>query len=1046
MTRYFLLLAALASCPACGTTDLLPEAQAAPEDTSDMGRTDLFIPLAKGIRTDIAADLLPVGSNLEIENMQFDLTGSLVKRFGNINQSITVQPGGGTLPETWQLATHKGARVSLSQPGASPLGIYSPGDNAWNIAVSDRRGPITTALNKVKQGGNNPRIAAGAGFYYLLYADLVTGGLMHFDMVDATTNHVAVSQTFLASGNVGAYDVLFCNGFAVAVTQEAGVGIVFRRMTPSTKTFTTTTFAATFASSAFDAIVANATTISVAYANNVGQAAGVDFVPSTLTTTGFAIKDATAANISLDLGHTAWVIDLGGSGKIALVTASTTQGVRTQWDLSSGATRTATTTFATDAAITAIAQMTAFTTASSAAGTFTVLTTRATAAPWTNNVTRWGGAIGGASQPASVLYRSLSLLSKPYSSNNNGVVEYFCLFSFPSIVTGDGNSYVMRIPVNAIGSQPTLAAPQAQFAIGSSGNVDQFGNQNQGLTSVLSTGQNYISAISYLNRIGIQADSFYSSTVLGIELVTISHLQPTAVPTTGAPIEAADSLFVPGGSIGQYDGANYAEMGFAYAPQAPVFTPATATGSLTTNSTYWYVLVYTYMDAQGRLWRSGTSVPASTPLAGTQNTVVVACPTLRVVGRSSIQIEIYRGAANSEALFQKLGQVPNDLTVDTVSFVDIFSDAQIAIGEELYTGENGNAILNNDTIPGGSFLWVYGNRLWFISADNPTELWFSNVISPGNGVRFNSQNVVRIADSHGAATGAASMEDKVVVAKNDAIYTFNGDGPDDAGNGQFSQPNIVALGIGSSNPRSIVSFKDGVFFESTAARPGIQMIDRGLSIAAGPGGNLMGAAVEKYAGEQIMSAILVPEQSQIRFYCLSGRVLVYDLLSKEWATFLLNAAASVTSAVANGGAVLMSTDSFAIWYEDNTGGVRNDAGATYGVRLASPWVSVSGIKGFERIIQLIGVGKTMGDHTLDVQMYKDFDDTTIVNEKTWAITVAAMPLWNWEWNRPRVARMSAEKLVLIESSAGAGFRVEGVSETLGLRSGLNRQPTTTRGP
>jgi len=1036
------ILALILTCTACqDRTDLEPE------DTSEMGggRSDLFVPLGKGIRTDIAADLLPLGFDLEVENMQFDLTGSLVKRFGTLTQSLTVQPVGGSLPQPWQLATHKGARVSLSQPGISPLGLYSPADTAWNIATSDRRGPIQTALNKIKSGGNNPRVAMGAGFYYLLYADLQTSGLMHFDMVDATTGHMAVAQTFQAGGvPVFGYDVIFCDGFAVAITAEPGVGIVFRRMTPTSKTFTTTTFAATFASQAFDAIQANATTISVVYANNTAQAAGVDFAPASLGTTAFAIKDSTAASISLDLGRASWMIDYGAAGKIALITASTTQGVRTQWDLSAGATRTANVTFTTDATITAnIGQITGFTRSASASGTFIVLTT-VTSSPTTNNLTRWGGANGGVNAPPSVLYRSLTLLSKPWTSGG----DFFCMFAFPSLVTGDGNSYIMRIPVQAIGSQPGLSAPQAIFAVGSSGNVDQFGSQNLGLTRVLPlSGTQFIAAISYLNRVGLQADDFFSATVLGIELVTVTHLQPADAPITGRPIEAVDSLLVPGGTIGQFDGVTYAELGFAYAPQAPTLTPSTAGGALSTNSTYWYVLVYSWMDAQGRLWRSGTSVPLSVNLTGTQNTVTVLCPTLRVTGRLGVGIEIYRGGANSEALFQKLGQVYNDITVDTISFSDTFSDTQIAIGEELYTGENGNAILNNDTIPGASFLFTYGNRVFFLSADEPTELWFSNVISPGNGVRFNSQNIVRIADAHGAAIAAASMEDKVVVVKGDAVYTFNGDGPDDAGNGSFPTPVIVALGIGTANPRSVVSFKDGVFFKSTANRPGMQMIDRGLSIASASDGSPFGAAVEKYASETIMSAILVPEQSQIRFYCLSGRVLVYDLVSKMWATFLLTLSGDhVVSAVATNGAALIATDSPHIILEDISGATYTDAGQTYGVRVASPWVQVDGIKGFERVIQLIGVGSTMGDHTLDVQMFKDFDDTAIVNEKTWAMTVANFPLWNWEWNRPRVARMSAQKLLLLETSTGAGFRVEGVSETLGLRSGLARQPTSTRGP
>jgi len=237
------------------------------------------------------------------------------------------------------------------------------------------------------------------------------------------------------------YDVLFCNGLAVAITIESGVGVVFHTMTPSTKVTVATTFAAVNVTKSFDSIVLNATTISVVFTNNLGNAAGVDFVPSTLTPTAFAIHDSGGASVPIDIGC-AWFDDLGTSGKLALVSASVVGGVKAQWDLSLGATRTATTTFVIDATVVAnINHLAAFTTASSAAGTFVVMI-GVTASPVTNNIVKWGGAVGGAVQPASVLFRSLTLMSRPWKGSG----DFFAMFSFPSLLTGDGNDYIMRIP------------------------------------------------------------------------------------------------------------------------------------------------------------------------------------------------------------------------------------------------------------------------------------------------------------------------------------------------------------------------------------------------------------------------------------------------------------------------------------------------------------------------------------------------------------------------------------------------------------------------
>lgn len=1003
-------------------------------------RTDLFVPLGAGIRTDIADALLPLGHDLEAENVQFDQTGSLVKRFGMLAQGTTVQPGGGALPQTWQLATHKGARVTLSQPGASPLATYSPTQAAWNATTSDRRGPVKLDITKLTNPGQDPRTAVGGGYIFIASADAAVPGVIHLDVVDATTNHLVTGFSFTPANTVFGYEVVFCNGFAVLVTLEVVTGVVFRTLTLASMTVSTTTFAATPGTTAFDVIVKNATTISAAYSDGTVHAAAVDFVPSTLATTGWSPRDATAATILMD-HFCAWSVDLGGSGKMGLATASSTQGVRMQWDIpAAGATRQAVSTYNADPASTGVlTKIAAHTIDNSATGSFQIIYTTPGATE-TTNVTRMAIRTGGVLTAGFVLYRSITVSSKAWTSGG----DFYATFAYPSAISGTvaGNSYVMRLPV--VTTQPLVAAPQAQFAIlatlGASGYLSS-GN----LSSVPPVGVSFIRAIGFIKRIGAQADGGIAPSVLGIELVAISHLQSIAVPTTGQPVEIGDSTIVPGGTIGQFDGAVFGEMGFPYPPDIASLTPGGG-GALTTNVTYWYVFVYARMDAQGRLWRSGTSAPQSVAM-GANTSVAIGVPSLRVTGYANIRLEIYRGAGNDENLFQKVGEVANSLTADTVAYTDTSSDTALAIGEDLYTGTADNAILNNDTIPGSSFVFIFQNRVWFISADDPTELWFSNIISPGNGWRFNADNIVRLADAHGSTIAAGVMDDKVVAFKGDAIYSWNGDGPDDAGNGAYSSPLIVSLGVGTTNPRSIVSSKEGVFFDSTANRPGMQLINHGLSIETAADGSAFGAAVQKYAGEQIMAAVQIAEQSQVRFYCLSGRVLVYDLISKQWVTFLLSTAgAHIVSAVATSGAALVATDAVGVWLEDTTGATYTDAGNAMGERIASPWISVDGIGGFQRLLQLIGRGQTLGNHTLTVQQYTNFDDNTLVGSKTWAETVASTPLWNWEWNRPRVARMSSLKLVVSEASTGPGFKAEGVSMTLGTRSGLNRQPTTTRGP
>lgn len=1012
------------------------------------GKRPLWIPLAGGLSTDIADDLLPLGRSLEITNMQLAETGKLVKRFGHL--SLTTSG----LFACWQLAPYKGVRanVNVTATGSAPIGVstYSPAKTAWASPATDRHSPMTVDLTKIAtaRGGTNPRSASGAGYIFLLYQDPFSGGTptMHFDVVDATTNAVVSAQTFTTGGAFLGYGIVFCNGFAVAVTDESGVGIVFRTMTPATLAFTTTTFAALpVGFVGFDVMVKNATTVSAVYQNFTNLAAAVDFVPSTLATTGWEPRDAAATAINIAAGAT-WVSDLMASGKQALVTANSVQGVRVQWDLpAAGATRQAVSTYNADPAATAnVVQLEGHTIGAGATGDFQVLITiGVTSAPGlTDNFTKMAIRTGGVLTAGFVLYRSLSLLSKAFVYAGT---DFYALFCFPSDT--DGNSYAMRIPL--VTSQPALSAPQAIFGVGSGGNLDTFGLMNLELVDVTNVGGGvYTTVIGYLNRLDKTAAGSYGPSI-GVNLVTIKFITDHDPTSTGTPTEAFDSLLIPGGAIGVFDGISYGELGWAYQPPQPAagtITGAVGGGTLTLLATYWYSFVWGRMDGQGRLWRSAPSVPQSVTLTGGQNQATVPVPTNRVTGYTNVFVEVYRGAANDQEEMQKLTQITNSLTVDSIAYVDTTDDLTLAIGEPLYT--NGG-VLPNTTIPGSRFLFTFQNRLWFVSADDPTELWFSNKITPKNGVRFNPEWIVRIADERGGLFGCGAMADKVVAIKESAIYAFDGEGPDDAGTGAYNTPQIVALGIGSNEPRAIVASKDGVFFNSTANSPGIQMIDRGLSIAKDRDGMNFGAAVMRYAGETIMSAILVPEQSQVRFYCLSGRVLVYDTVAGIWTTFLLNLAGdNLISAMALDGAVTVASDGFNLFAEDLTGATYFDGNSIQGVYSAivsTPWIQGAGPKSFERMSEMIGQGKTVADHTLTASLYTDLNDSAPATARTWALTAAANPRWNWEWI-PRVQRMSAFRVAVSETSTAAGFQAEGITAYVGSKSGLARQPTFTRGP
>lgn len=412
-------------------------------------------------------------------------------------------------------------------------------------------------------------------------------------------------------------------------------------------------------------------------------------------------------------------------------------------------------------------------------------------------------------------------------------------------------------------------------------------------------------------------------------------------------------------------------------------------------------------------------------------TITLAVPTLGLTTRR-VKIEVYRSQANQSTGLTLVGTVDNGSGGGTLPFVDTFSDVAISTGDPIYTDIG----IESQPAPGLSYVFAAKDRLFGISMDNPSELWFTDQFIPGEAPRWNETQTVLISDERGPLIAGAGVDDKVVVFKGDATYAFNGDGPDIVGRGAFVNPQTVAVGVGCSNQQSVAAMKDGIFFRSSSANVGIKMIDRSLAIID------IGGEVRAYDNSTIVAAMFVPATDQIRFVLSDTAVtsLIYDVVLKQWSTFTYPAFGDVFGhAVPWNGTVAFAPQSPPFHVEDQTRSVWTDDGETFPMIVTSPWVQVSGVRGFSRLHRVQGVGVTVASVPLTAQLYLDFDATTVVG--TYVGTPPAA--WNWEMI-PRVQRGSAFRLVLTESSPTEGFKISGFTMLLGLKSGLGRQGSGKR--
>ena len=652
--------------------------------------------------------------------------------------------------------------------------------------------------------------------------------------------------------------------------------------------------------------------------------------------------------------------------------------------------------------------LTGHTTGSSATGEFVVVYD-------TNSVIKISSRLSGSITTGPVIYRSVALSSKSWAFNG----DYYIMGFHAS--TTQATRYLLRVPTTT--TAPTTAAPLAQFAVRQGGSNfisgTQVGNPSAGVFTV---------AIDYQTQVSTGG---FNPDANAIQLATITHLGAQQT-TLGPPKEAIGSLFVPGGDIGQFDGQVFAEAAFAYGPEAPVLTPNVAGAN-----NYQYKILYSYVDAQGKLWRSADSAFATigtNAVIGGGGSVTVACPTLRVTGRTNVKIEVYRTALGTTVDYRKIGTVANDITVDSVNLVDTTTDAARAALEPIYTD---GGVLENDTMSGAIAEAVWDNRFWFVPMDDPQSVAFSGTFDLQHGLIFNEDDyVIDVKDVHGPITGLGVIDGQLVITKADATYVVQGQGPNALGQGGSYAAAFVANGVGCVNPQAMLETKDGLIFRANTAKPTFYLLDRGLSLQP------LGGA-QRYVSETIVGSAFVPTLQQAQFYTVSGRTLVYDLVSQLWSTHTGQPANTAT--IWNGSPVYFNSSAGQYAVADLTGGTYTELGAFYNQVITWPWLSLAALKGYERFYRLqilgeLGAGAS-GNASPTLALYKDFVDASPLVTRAMADALTSDVEVRYS------AKLSAvkAKLTIADDVAGsAGWKVSGLALIWGQKQGLAKRPSTAR--
>ncbi len=969
----------------------------------------VFIDVSKGLAQDIDSDLLPFGNLIMATNCEYTQKGGLAKRAGHTrivpSATYSIQDAGGP----FQIANYKGAPIYLSGTTKQyPLLQYNSGSNT--VFSPDPSGPVPTNGVRANIGVRriplesewSPTSPTACDVAYaenvICYVYQTSTASSRVIFIDKKTG-LKIAETAVTSGvstpdaKVVAFQESNGSNWHIMVFYNNGAVLSWQRWKITGNTWTTQsptasgTVGTMGGANLYDIHVPVPSAVQdfkvlIAYQDSAAPTTTVQLAEYTVA--GGVINTATATvNVTMALSFLA---DLGGSGRRFLATAGVTDGVRVY--VMAPTTWAAVTTLTMSAADTLrVRKITGCSVSSDTAGEARILYTVGDATTTLNDVIKAAEKLTGVAVSNSTWLRSVALSSRLFwDFMPDGTLTGFVAVSHDSTV--NGAYYIMHFDVTEAATLVGNRTPQAIFMPRAGGVA--FGNiVNIGPSPTGTYGYSHVFTGVFMRKQRILAVGASSTITYAAERMDFDF-HPTKM--CGNPQSVSDWLLMPGGTLRMYDGNFHGEYGFIQQPEVGALAESGG-GALTALGVYTYRHVYEWIDNAGRLHRSAPSAPKTFTLTGANATLTYTVPTDRIASQymgGKFKIGIYRNEA-SGTLFYRVGTATNSTTADTAAFADTTADSALISGELIYTTGTAGEELPNITAPSFSSIVEWRNRIVGIG-ETGKEIWFSKNIIIGAAPGF-SESLVMDISAATEATGLAVLDDRLFIITKTGTRQVIGEVPDDTGGGEMPTSEEVAQ-RGTEFPRSIAVF-DGIYF---ASREQIIKLDRGMQATTMPAidtwtrGLSLGNDVTIAWARDVLTALVLPDRRQIRWYHGSGACAFYDIDRGVWTNGSLGHNVGAVCEYVNytyliSGALIVGTlfsqsvfSSERLLMEDPTrgedGSINGNDGVAFFQDVRLPWFAGGG-RCAGQLVHEVHIRCTQGgSHTMVMAEYLNFNDVT----------------------------------------------------------------------
>lgn len=509
-------------------------------------------------------------------------------------------------------------------------------------------------------------------------------------------------------------------------------------------------------------------------------------------------------------------------------------------------------------------------------------------------------------------------------------------------------------------------------------------------------------------------DYSYRRQVVGVKVSFLSFLPPSCI-ADGKQVFA-------GGFISEFRGAALLENGFHNIPN--IVGINTQVGAV--SGDFVFKILYEYNREDGSLERSSPSLAFSYSASGEDYFDVYHLGLNSISSKkiNSALPVIYRTIDGGNTYYRVTsfqdagrGYIPSPQIL--LSDPD---DTEIQNNEQIYT--IGGEVEN---VPPSSCVAIaYSDkRILAVEAENPTIVWASKQKRVGLGFEFS--DLLKRVSTEGNITALAVLNNNKIIFTATSICYFVGDGPTNNGIGSFSPDTIISRKAGNVSGSKVIETRIGLIFKDAKS---FMLLSPDLSLTD------IGQSIRNYKDNIIIDGVILDDEDQVALALDDDEtVLLFDYRNRAWSEYKNHTDIAALTKY-NSGLAWAASDGQVY---TQSGGYLDDA-TEIQMRVKTAWLNLAGINGYKRIWKALLLGESINNHTLDVKIYYDFDDTVA---QTISIVNPAYPIDI----RPKKQLCSSIRFEFTDGNGSGTYEnlsLNGMTLVVGTARGTARLPQGRR--